>query len=40
MTLLWLIMWLGYNAPPLHGNWLVALVVCLLIDVYGGSSRI
>lgn len=42
MTVIWLIVWLLYNTPALHqwNNWLIALIVCVAIDILGGGSRV
>lgn len=42
MTFFWLIAWLIYGTPDLYqwNNWLVALIVCAVIDISGGSSRL
>lgn len=42
MTFLWLIVWLIQDTPALHqwNNWLIALIVCVVIDLVGGGSRL
>lgn len=42
MTVIWLIVWLIEGTPELHqwNNWLVALLICLAVDVFGGSSQV
>jgi hypothetical protein len=39
MTVLWLLVWLVKDTPPVAdwNNWMVALVVCLAIDLLGGG---
>lgn len=34
-TIIWLIVWLIYETPQLEqwNNWLIALIVCVVIDV-------
>jgi hypothetical protein len=41
MTIIWLIVWLVSGTPPLHqwNAWLVSLIVVLVLDLTGGSSR-
>lgn len=40
MTLLWLIIWIANGTPELHqwNSWAVSLAICLLLDIFGGSS--
>lgn len=35
LTVIWLIVWLLHDTPPVHAwnSWLVALIVCLIIDI-------
>lgn len=35
MTIIWLIVWLIHDTPAVHdwNGWMVALVVCIIIDV-------
>lgn len=42
MTVIWLIVWLCYGTPGLHtwNNWLIALLVCAGIDLFGGERRL
>lgn len=42
MTFIWLIVWLCSSAPQLHewNAWLVSLLVCAGIDLFGGGSRV
>lgn len=44
MTFLWLLVWLLSATPSVHvshptNGWAVALVVCLLIDLFGSLDR-
>ena len=40
MSVIWLIVWLLHGTPRLYewNNWLVALIVCLAIDVLSGGG--
>lgn len=42
MTFIWLIVWLVSDTPELHSwnNWAIALIVCLAIDLLGGSRAL
>lgn len=41
MTFIWLIVWLIQGTPALHqwNAWLVSLLICLALDIFGGSNR-
>lgn len=45
MTVIWLIIWLIKGIPSVTfadwdlNNWAIALVICLAIDIFGGSRR-
>lgn len=41
MTVLWFFCWLMSNTPKLHewNNWLLALIVCIIIDLSEGSRH-
>jgi hypothetical protein len=36
MTILWLLVWVSSNTPQVAhwNNWMVALIVCLAIDIF------
>lgn len=44
MTVIWLIVWLAKSNPSFDftvhdpSPWLISLVVCLIIDIFGGSK--
>ena len=42
MTVLWLIVWLLKDTPEVYAwnSWLVALVVCVVVDVLGTRNAI
>lgn len=42
MTLFWLIIWLCYSAPTVApwNSWLVALIVCVVIDLGGSRTAL
>lgn len=42
MTFLWFIFWLLSGTPQLHqwNAWLIALIVCIVLDVTGGGSQV
>lgn len=39
MTFIWLLVWLCSDTPGLHAwnNWLIALLICVGLDFFGGS---
>lgn len=43
MTIIWLIVWLVKDTPSVEfanfdlNNWAIALVICLALDIFGGS---
>ena len=43
MTIIWFIVWFVYDTPDVKfsggwNKWAIALVVCLALDIFGGSS--
>jgi hypothetical protein len=41
MTFIWLIVWLFSGVPAVHpwNGWLIALIVCVVIDLIGAIER-
>lgn len=45
MTFIWLLVWLVQGTPDVDfhntwNDWAVWLVVCLAVDIFGGSSKL
>lgn len=40
--IIWLIVWLLNGTPELYqwNNWAVALTICLVLEVFGGGSKV